>query len=54
MGKDISEAEFEAVFCDLQRLATGAQVRHPRLLYTQPKQGHMRTLLHIAGKEVAG
>ena len=54
MGKDISEAEFEAVFCDLQRLATGAQVRHPRLLYTQPEQERMRTLLHIAGKEVAG
>jgi len=53
-GKDISEVEFEAVFCDLQRLATGAQVRQPRLLYTQPEQERRRTLLPIAGKEVAG
>ena len=53
-GKDLSEAEFEAVWEDLQRLASGAQVRHPRLLYTQPEQERMQTLLHIAGKEVAG
>ena len=33
--------------------ATDAQVRHPCLLYTQPEQERMRTLLHIAGKEVA-
>lgn len=51
-GKDMSEAEFEAVYGDLQRLASGAQVRHPRLLYTQPEQERMQTLLHIAGKEV--
>lgn len=53
-GKDISEAEFEAVYGDLQRLASGAQVRHPRLLYTQSEQERMQTLLHIAGKEVVG
>ena len=52
-GKDISEAEFEAVFGDLERLAAGLVVPHPRLLYTQPEQERMRTLLHIAGKEVA-
>jgi pyruvate ferredoxin oxidoreductase alpha subunit len=50
-GKDISEAEFNAVFDDLQRAATGAPVGSPRLLYTQPELDHMRTLLHIAGKE---
>jgi pyruvate ferredoxin oxidoreductase alpha subunit len=49
-GKDLSEAEFEAVSEDLQRLASGAQVRHPRLLYTQPEQERMQTLLQIAGK----
>jgi pyruvate ferredoxin oxidoreductase alpha subunit len=53
-GKDISEAEFEGVYGDLQRLASGAQVRHPRLLYTQSEQERMQTLLHIAGKEVVG
>jgi pyruvate ferredoxin oxidoreductase alpha subunit len=53
-GKDLSEAEFEAISEDLQRLASGAQVRHPRLLYTQPEQERMQTLLRIAGKEVAG
>jgi pyruvate ferredoxin oxidoreductase alpha subunit len=51
-GKDMSEAEFEAIYGDLQRLVSGAQVRHPRLLYTQPEQERMQTLLHIAGKEV--
>jgi len=49
-----SEAECEVVCHDLQRLATGAQVRPPRLLYTQPEQERRRTLLHIAEKEVAG
>jgi pyruvate ferredoxin oxidoreductase alpha subunit len=51
-GKDISEAEFEAIYGDLQRLASGARARHPRLLYMQPEQERMQTLLHIAGKEV--
>ena len=48
----MSEAEFEAVYGDLQCLASDAQVRHPRRLYTQPEQERMQTLLHIAGKEV--
>jgi pyruvate ferredoxin oxidoreductase alpha subunit len=52
-GKDISETEFDAVFHDLQRAAAGDHVASPRLLYTQPEQEHMRTLLHIAGKEVS-
>jgi len=34
--------------------ATGAQVRHPCLRYTQPEQERRRTLLPIAEKEVAG
>jgi pyruvate ferredoxin oxidoreductase alpha subunit len=50
-GKDISEAEFDAIFHDLQRAATGERVISPRLLYTQPELERMRTLLHIAGKE---
>ncbi|MBM3226718.1 MAG: hypothetical protein FJZ47_23385 [Candidatus Tectomicrobia bacterium] len=49
-GKDISEAEFDAVFRDLERAAAGLQVSSPRLLYTQPEQARMRTLLQIAGK----
>jgi pyruvate ferredoxin oxidoreductase alpha subunit len=49
-GKDISEAEFDAVFHDLKRAAAGLQVPSPRLLYTQPEQERMRTLLQIAGK----
>jgi pyruvate ferredoxin oxidoreductase alpha subunit len=52
-GKNISDAEFDAVFDDLQRLAAGAHVVSPRLLYTQPELERMQTLLHIAGKEVS-
>jgi pyruvate ferredoxin oxidoreductase alpha subunit len=51
-GKDISEAEFDAVCLDLQRAAAGERVSSPRLLYTQPELERMRTLLRIAGKEV--
>lgn len=51
-GKDISDAEFEAIFHDLQRLEAGLDVPHPRLLYTQPEQERMQTLLRIAGKEI--
>jgi len=51
-GKDISEAEFDAVLLDLQRLAQGERVKSPRLLYTRVEQERMRTLLKIAGKEV--
>jgi pyruvate ferredoxin oxidoreductase alpha subunit len=51
-GKDISEAEFDAVLHDLQRAAVGERVVRPRLLYTQPEQERVRTLLRIAGKEV--
>lgn len=49
-GKDISEAEFDVVFDDLQRAAAGQRVPSPRLLYTQPEQERMHTLLDIAGK----
>jgi pyruvate ferredoxin oxidoreductase alpha subunit len=52
-GKDISEAEFEAVWADLQRVADGEPVMTPRLLYTQPELERMRGLLQIAGKEVS-
>lgn len=51
-GKDISVAEFDAIFHDLQRAAAGEQVSSPRLLYTQPEQDRMHTLLQIAGKEI--
>ena len=51
-GKDISASEFEAVFRDLQRLEAGLNVPQPRLLYTQPEQERMQTLLRIAGKEI--
>ena len=51
-GKDISSAEFDAIFHDLERAAVGDQVESPRLLYTQPEQERMQTLLRIAGKEV--
>ncbi len=52
-GKDISAAEFDAVFDDLQRAAAGDTVESPRLLYTVPEQERMQTLLRIAGKEVS-
>ena len=52
-GKDISAAEFDAVFDDLERAAAGDEVESPRLLYTQPEQERMQTLLRIAGKEVS-
>jgi pyruvate ferredoxin oxidoreductase alpha subunit len=51
-GKDISDAEFDAVCHDLQRAAAGERLGGPRLLYTQPEQERMQTLLRIAGKEV--
>jgi pyruvate ferredoxin oxidoreductase alpha subunit len=51
-GKDISAAEFDAVFRDLERAAAGERVVNPRLLYTQAEQERMRTLLQIAGKEI--
>ena len=51
-GKDISTAELDAVFHDLERAAAGERVESPRLLYTQPEQDRMQTLLSIAGKEI--
>jgi pyruvate ferredoxin oxidoreductase alpha subunit len=50
-GKEISDAEFDAVFDDLQRAAAGERLVGPRLLYTQPEQERLQTLLRIAGKE---
>jgi hypothetical protein len=50
-GKNISDAEFDAVFDDLQRVAAGERLAGPRLLYTQPEQERLQTLLRIAGKE---
>lgn len=52
-GKDISAAEFDAVFQDMARAAAGDCVESPRLLYTQPEQKRMQTLLRIAGKELS-
>jgi len=52
-GKDISEAEFNAVLHDLERAAAGERVMSPRLLYTKPELERTRTLLKIAGKEIA-
>ena len=51
-GKDVSEAEFDAIAGDLEQAAAGVRVSGPRLLYTQPEQERMRALLRIAGKEV--
>jgi pyruvate ferredoxin oxidoreductase alpha subunit len=51
-GKDISEAEFDAIAHDLERTAAGARGHGPRLLYTQPEQERMHALLRIAGKDV--
>jgi hypothetical protein len=51
-GKDISEAEFDAIAEDGKRAAAGARGVGPRLLYTQPEWERMHTLLRIAGKEV--
>jgi pyruvate ferredoxin oxidoreductase alpha subunit len=52
-GKDISAAEFDSVLRDLERAAAGERVVSPRLLYTKSEQERVRTLLKIAGKEVA-
>ena len=52
-GKDISTAEFDAVFQDMARAAAGHRVESPRLLYTRPEQARMHDLLRIAGKEIA-
>lgn len=51
-GKDISDAEFDVILQDMQRVAGGERVTGPRLLYTSAEQARMRTLLKIAGKEV--
>jgi pyruvate ferredoxin oxidoreductase alpha subunit len=51
-GKDISDAEFDAIAHDLEQAAAGARMVGPRLLYTQPEQERMRALLRIAGKEL--
>ena len=52
-GKNISDAEFDAVLHDLQRAAAGERVISPRLLYTQAEHRRMQSLLTIAGKEIA-
>jgi pyruvate ferredoxin oxidoreductase alpha subunit len=50
-GKDISEAEFDAIFRDLEKAALGEPVPTPRLLYTERERQRMETLLRIAGKD---
>jgi pyruvate ferredoxin oxidoreductase alpha subunit len=50
-GKDISDGEFDAIFRDLERAASGEAVPSPRLLYTEQERERMETLLRIAGKE---
>jgi len=52
-GKDISEGEFEAVFQDLERAASGEIVVSPRLLFTESEQQRVQKLLAIAGKDIA-
>lgn len=51
-GKDISAAEFDVIFSDMERAAAGDPVPGPRLLYTKAEQERMQTLLRIAGKEL--
>ena len=51
-GKEISAAEFEAVFDDMARAAAGSHIDSPRLLFTRPEQERVQDLLRIAGKEV--
>jgi pyruvate ferredoxin oxidoreductase alpha subunit len=51
-GKDISEGEFEAVFQDMERAASGEIVASPRLLFTESEQQRVQKLLTIAGKEL--
>jgi pyruvate ferredoxin oxidoreductase alpha subunit len=43
-GKDISDAEFDAVFHDLQRAAAGEHLIGSHLLYAQPEQELLQTL----------
>jgi pyruvate ferredoxin oxidoreductase alpha subunit len=52
-GKDISEGEFEAVFQDLERAASGEAVVSPRLLFTESELERVQKLLAIAGKELS-
>jgi len=51
-GKEISAAEFDAIFQDMARAAAGHRVDSPRLLYTRPEQERVQDLLRIAGKEI--
>lgn len=50
-GRDLSEAELDAICRDLQRAAAGDQIVSPRLIYTQPELEHLRLLLDTAGKQ---
>jgi pyruvate ferredoxin oxidoreductase alpha subunit len=52
-GKDIADTEFAEALADMERAAAGSIRVGPRLLYTKAEQERMRTLLRIAGKEIA-
>lgn len=52
-GKEISGQEFHRVIEDLQFAAATGETPPPRLLFTEAEARQMRTLLSIAGKEIA-
>jgi len=53
-GKEIGEVEFAHILADLRRAAATGETPPPRLLFTDAEAAQVRTLLAIAGKEVAG
>jgi pyruvate ferredoxin oxidoreductase alpha subunit len=51
-GKDISTAEFDQIFEDMQSAAAIGAAPPPRLLYTNVDQAQMKGFLRLAGKDV--
>jgi pyruvate ferredoxin oxidoreductase alpha subunit len=52
-GKEIGETEFRRILSDLRAAAATGEAPPPRLLFTAAEAARMRTLLGIAGKEIA-
>jgi pyruvate ferredoxin oxidoreductase alpha subunit len=51
-GKNISNAEFDQIFADMQGASTSRITPPPRLLYTSADQAQSDGFLRLAGKEV--
>ena len=51
-GKDISAAEFDQIFHDMQNAAASGSAPAPRLLYTNADEAQVKGFLRLAGKDV--